>query len=385
MTSAPRAARIDDYEAAVTEAFRRVPPTVEVPRRYRFEGLLGRGGQGEVHKVRLILPQGFTREAAVKLLPTDVSPTVVAGFRDEARLLGLLRDRAVVTVEQPARIAGRWGLVMEYVAGETLGSVLKRGPLPPGVALELVGEIARALDHAWHQRALGGERLELVHRDLKPGNVMLTPFGEVKVLDFGLARARFATRELSAVRRGGTPGYMAPESRDGAAGPAGDIYALGVLLEQAICGRRRRDDQIPTPRHALPDNARDAIALAHQMRHLDPRLRPTAKAAHRHCRALRGRLSGAWLHDWAHEHVADSAAATTHLDGSVLTEHSSGDEPLAVEETPIEVTWRVDRRPWLLAVAAAVLLLALLAGTGAAGDDALPEPAPSMPYGIEID
>jgi serine/threonine protein kinase len=210
--------------------------------RYRFLSVVGEGGFGRVYRVRMETDDGFNKDVAVKILG-DAAPAaaLLKRFRDEAKILGLLRDRAIVSADPPIQIAGRWAVVMEFVDGVSLGAMITRGPVPPGVAVEVVGEVARSLHHAWHQEGPEGQPLQLLHRDIKPDNIQLTPSGEVKLLDFGIARANFKEREFKTRHAlGGTPGYIAPERTQGVELPAGDVYSLSVVLHEAVTGIRPR-------------------------------------------------------------------------------------------------------------------------------------------------
>jgi eukaryotic-like serine/threonine-protein kinase len=208
-------------------------------RSYRIVELLGEGGFGKVYRARMENADGFSKDVAVKLL-TERSPPedVLARFRDESRVLGLVRDRAVVAVDPPTQLGGRWAVIMEYVPGCSCQALTRQhGTLTPKVALGIVGEVARALDHVFRQLGPTGTALELVHRDLKPANLQITPSGEVKILDFGVARANYEAREAHTTRSiQGTFGYIAPERLQGIDTPAADIYSLGMVLYKIVTG-----------------------------------------------------------------------------------------------------------------------------------------------------
>ena len=149
------------------EALRTEPRETE-NRRYRIVGVLGKGGFGTVYHGRLEGSDGFVKDVAIKLM-TEAEPAAdtLTRFRDEARILGRLRDRAIVSVEPPTRLDGKWAVVMEYVDGCDCRRLLKEhGSFPATVALEIVEEIARALDALAQHPGDDGEPMRLLHRDL---------------------------------------------------------------------------------------------------------------------------------------------------------------------------------------------------------------------------
>ena len=288
-------------------------------------GILGQGGFGTVYKGRLEGGEGFVKEVAIKLL-SDENPDeeVLSRFRDEARILGLLRDRNIVSVDPPTRLGGRWAVVMEFVDGAACDRLLKKGAFPPGVALEIIEEVARTLDNLWSHPGSTGEPMHLLHRDIKPANIQITPNGQVKVLDFGIAKATFGNRETETTDHiGGTVGYIAPERLEGEEGPRGDVYSLGVVLHELVTNKRPR----PGRRFEVPaDPAAAAVAeLAANMRELEPEDRPSAREVEKRCRELRGKLGGLDLRDWARTEVPHtSTIAPDDLVGQRLTETLSG-------------------------------------------------------------
>ena len=222
-------------------------------RQYELLGLLGEGGFGAVYLARFLGEGGFEKLVAVKVLNAELEDMVEIArrLRDEARILGLLRHRAIVGVDRLTRLDGRWAVVMEYVVGEDLSQVVRRGRVPTGPALEIIAEVASALNVAWHMEGPNGQPLRLLHRDLKPANIRLTPDGDVKVLDFGVARAEFDTREAATRSVAfGTPSYMPPERLDLLPdGPEGDIYALGVVLFELLTQTRLPQTSANPKRH----------------------------------------------------------------------------------------------------------------------------------------
>jgi hypothetical protein len=288
--------------------------------------VVGKGGFGKVYRGRLEGPEGFYKDVAIKLLnDKDVPETTLQRFRDEARILGLIRDRAIVTVDPPTRLDGRWAVVMEYVDGVSCSGLLRKLPFPPTVAAEVIQECARALDKVYKQLGNDGQPLKLLHRDLKPGNIQLTNSGEVKILDFGIARADFAEREAETTHHiGGTIGYIAPERLGGIEGPAGDVYSLGVLLHVLITGDKpTRPGEYKPRKHKVERTVEveRMLEFARSMSVIDPDKRPTARQVEDGLNDLRSELKGLSLRRWAEEHVPEAATiAEDGLVGTLVTE-----------------------------------------------------------------
>ena len=207
---------------------------------YEILDKLGEGGMGEVWRAR---DRRLQRMVAVKILPQDVAndATRRARFEQEARALGALNHPNIVAIYDVGEDEGRAYLVSELVDGESLRALLERGPLAARKAMEIAGQMADGMAAA---HALG-----IVHRDLKPENVMVTRAGQVKVLDFGLAKQNApaagdnsATIAIGVSEPGmvmGTVGYMSPEQVRGEAADArSDIFSFGCVLYEMVAGKR---------------------------------------------------------------------------------------------------------------------------------------------------
>ncbi|MCB9670039.1 MAG: protein kinase [Alphaproteobacteria bacterium] len=262
--------------------------------------------------------EGFHKRVALKILREEhASPAAVARFRDEARITALIRDRAVVQVEPPVRIGDRWAIVMDLVEGESLAALFDRhGAFPVTVALEIASELARVLHALWTKPGPTGEPLHLLHRDLKPDNVHLTSLGEVRLLDFGIAKAnveREADSRMDAAA--GTLGYVAPERFDGLENEVTDVYSLGVMIEQLLLGRRMMS-HAERPTFQPGSIKRQAMDLCAQMRSANPTDRPRPRDVERRCRELlQGAIPRVHLRDWAESHVQ-----TPQLDTGTIVE-----------------------------------------------------------------
>ena len=195
---------------------------------YDVERELASGGMGSVF---LAHDLALDRPVAIKIMRPELSTAPAAErFLQEARILANLHHPNVVQVHRVGEADGLFYYVMEYVAGETLETRLRRGPLPPVEALKVGRDLLDGLEAA--------HRAGIIHRDLKPANILLV-WGRALLADFGIARA--ATRPSYRTAPGalvGTPGYMAPEQEAGAeVTPAADIYAAAAVLYEAFTGR----------------------------------------------------------------------------------------------------------------------------------------------------
>ncbi len=206
---------------------------------YRITGKLGAGGMGVVYRAR---DTSLDRDVALKLLPTGAQQSAEARARlvEEARTASALNHPHICTIHEVGESAGVTFAAMELVEGSPLAAQVPADGLPVELILRYGAQIADALAHA-HERGI-------IHRDLKSANVMITPDGRAKVLDFGLAR-RLSGSELEEATRSkvataesagmaGTLHYMAPEIfRNQPADPRSDIWALGVVLYEMASGR----------------------------------------------------------------------------------------------------------------------------------------------------
>ncbi len=207
-----------------------------LPAHYRLESRVGTGGMGVVYRA---LDTRLNRPVAVKAVQDSrlLDHGAIARFRAEALAAASLDHPYICKVYELIESENKAVLVMEFVEGETLASILRQGRPPLARTIELVSEVAEGLANA---HAVG-----LVHRDIKPSNVMVTPHGHIKLLDFGLAQPEVITdasattksRGMDGDAHAGTPHYMSPEQAEGAPITArADIFSLGVLAFECISG-----------------------------------------------------------------------------------------------------------------------------------------------------
>src|SRR5580704_5628392 len=204
-------------------------PGTLLAERYRIIAKLGQGGMGEVYRADDIV---LGQAVALKFLPPDVTdnPQALDRFRNEVRIARQVSHPNVCRVYDLGEINGQLFLSMEYVDGEDLGVLLRRiGRLPEAKALEVSRKLCAGLAAA-HEKGV-------LHRDLKPGNIMLDSHGQVLITDFGLAA--LAGQVEGAEVRNGTPAYMAPEQLDGKEVTVrSEIYSLGLVLYEIFTGKR---------------------------------------------------------------------------------------------------------------------------------------------------
>jgi eukaryotic-like serine/threonine-protein kinase len=274
---------------------------VELVRRYRLAAPLGRGGSGEVYRA---VDGRLGREVAIKVFPLEgASNDEIRRYAAEARVLaGLSHPGLVALLDVGADALPAVGpvafLVTELVDGRTLRDTLDDGPLDSTLVADIGMQLSRALGHA--------HGAGVVHRDVKPSNVLVAPgraFGgsgdapwlPVVLADFGIARAADAGGSPE-IMSSGTAGYVSPEQALGQpAGPASDVYSLGLVLLECLTGERaypgdpltsslaRLLDPVEVP-HSL---GADWTRLLTAMTSLDPAERPPTTAAAAELRALR--------------------------------------------------------------------------------------------------
>jgi len=218
--------------------------------RYELEQKIGEGGMARVYRSRDLR---LNRQVAIKVLHEHYAAdvTFLQRFHHEAQAAAGLRHPCIVNVYDVGQDGDTHYIVMEYVEGSDLKSlILRNGLLPIDHAVAIAEDVAEGLEAA--------HRLGMVHRDVKPQNILVSPSGEVKITDFGIAKSSLSTALTETGVTFGTADYLSPEQARGfAATPRSDIYALGVTLYEMLTGR-------------LPFTGENAVAVAMQHVSVEP-------------------------------------------------------------------------------------------------------------------
>ncbi|KAF3469499.1 protein kinase [Streptomyces sp. Tu 3180] len=254
--------------------------------RYRLDALIGSGGAADVHRG---LDLRLRRPVAVKVFRTGADADMEERFRSEGVILARLQHPGLVTAYDTGLHNGRAYLVMQLIEGPTLKGRIAAGPLPPEETAALGAGLARALAHA-HEASV-------VHRDVKPSNIILDRSGTPHLTDFGVSRLLDATTRTDTGALIGTAAYLAPEQVLGRpVGRPADIYALGLVLLECLTGRLEYEGAPLEAaiarlhrRPVLPDSLPEELrSLLRDMTALDDQSRPTATDCARRLAALAG-------------------------------------------------------------------------------------------------
>jgi len=222
---------------------------------YRIEKLIGQGGMSRIYLARQV---SLDRPVAVKVLPPYLADEakLINRFLKEARALAQLEHPNVVHILDLGRARNQFYMVMQYINGESIAEILtKRGPIDPVQSAYVIKMVASALDYA--------HKHDILHRDIKPGNIMVTKEGFVKLLDFGLTKnlnitSKFTTEGMVI----GTVHYMSPEQASGEKlDPRSDLYSLGTTWYEMVSGRPPFEGDNPWSillkhRNEVPENIR---------------------------------------------------------------------------------------------------------------------------------
>ncbi|MBV1852893.1 serine/threonine-protein kinase [Catellatospora tritici] len=315
-------------------------PGVTLGGRYELTTRIARGGMGEVWSADDTV---LGRRVAVKVLLPNLAadPGFSARFRAEARAMAALSHPGIVEIYDYGQTDGIAYLVMQFVEGDSLSSLVRQdGPLEPGRAMRLIGQAARAI-HAAHSQGI-------VHRDVKPANLLLRADGRVALTDFGIARIVAGDRLTATGEIQGTASYLAPEQVTGDdIGPATDVYALGVVAYELLTGRRPFTGDTPL-----------SVALQH-VHEPPPPLPPDLPEPARTLveRSLAKEPTDRWPTAAAFAEAAEAAAT------AAATPRAAAATPRAAAATPRAAAASSRRRRNMLAGAGAIAVLAVAAAT----------------------
>jgi serine/threonine-protein kinase len=268
---------------------------------YQLLAKIGEGGMGTVHLTKMDGPAGFNKLAVVKELRPDLlgNAPFLEMFLNEARIAARLAHPNVVHTYGADEDNGRLYLAMEYLDGQPWSRVRhvlwQRGTLPHDLHVKVLAQVLSGLHYAHELRDYDGRALEVVHCDMSPQNVFVTYDGQVKIVDFGVARAVTGTERPDADMIVGKLAYIAPEQvRGEEVDRRADVFAVGVMLWEALAGRRYADDKDmkevrrkrslgegPRLRDVVPDVPQSLSDICDRALALDPRDRYATAAEFR--------------------------------------------------------------------------------------------------------
>jgi len=413
----------EPFPPAPPEPVEPVPPPAGARfGQYILEERVAKGGMAEVFRARMMGVEGFQKTVAIKRILADMAGNdeFVTMFIDEAKLAAQLKHPNIVDIYDLGKIDRSFYIAMEYVEGHDLRDVLARCrqagvTVPAPLALHCAAQLAAALDHAHTKRDFSNRELGLVHRDVSPPNVLISNDGEVKLCDFGIAKALSkATHTRDGLLKGKLR-YMSPEQASGhEIDHRSDIFSLGLVLYEMLTGQKVFKgsseteilEQVRNPEVAVPSSLKDdvppdvdRIVLRALERDPDARYQ-TAEAFGR---ALEGAIRS---HGWAPDAAALAAfAADPTAPVAVATvapppaapppppRRAPVEPPLVPEPEPVSEpdfeptpssplfeTEVAKQKPWWLFVAAAAVAVAVIAVvflTRGGGGGGSPEPTPA--------
>jgi serine/threonine protein kinase len=290
---------------------------------YVIHERLGEGGMAYVDRAEMIGRDGFRKVVALKRMRTEwtADQDFIQAFVHEAQLAAQLTHPNIVQAYDLGKIDGTYFIAMELVQGPTLAQIIQQsrraaGLVPLAIAIEILIQLCDALDHAHELRDAGGRPLDVIQRDVSPSNVIVSRDGIVKLIDFGIAKARSARRSTQAGMIKGKHGYIAPEYTYGQLDRRADIWGLGVIAHELLTGRRLfvgeneaatirnvRNQPIPPPSKFVRKISQDLDDIVMTALQRDPDQRFQNAGAMRvalttELRRMRMAVSGAQIRDW---------------------------------------------------------------------------------------
>jgi serine/threonine protein kinase/tetratricopeptide (TPR) repeat protein len=360
------------FPTQTSDACMSADPSPVVYGKYQLLELLARGGMAEVFKAKSYGVEGFEKVLVIKRILPELgeNPQFVEMFIAEAKIAVTLSHANIVQVFDLGRADESYFIAMEYVAGYDFATVLRRGrqlrrPVSQELAVFVVSELAKGLDYAHRRRDSNLRPLSIVHRDVSPQNVLLSFEGEVKLTDFGIAKARTIVKDETEVGvLKGKYAYMSPEqARAEAVDSRTDLYALGVVLYEALAGvnpfeagssyetiRRVRDGQAPMLKSVARDVPDELAAIVDRALSRSPEDRhPNAGRLYEELvqflYSSGRRVGGHDLSRYLLELRQASEAASSDQEGDRLIAVFEGDGDASRNRTPVEVPFRHSRPP----------------------------------------
>lgn len=210
---------------------------------------LGKGGMATVHRAEMREKTGKLKQVALKrLLPKAAAhKEIVASFLQEAKLLQQLHHPGIMETYASGKVFGHYFIAMEYIPGPTLKELVQHcgatvGAVPEAMTLNIAAQLCDALDHAHTKTDAKGRSLGVIHRDISPANIILSTDGVVKLIDWGLAKAKLGETETGEHTIKGKYGYVAPEYLSGQnLSPRVDLWAVGIIMYELLTSRRLFD------------------------------------------------------------------------------------------------------------------------------------------------
>jgi serine/threonine-protein kinase len=335
-----------------------VSPRQSQQRQHELILQVGQGGMSRVFLASTRGPGGFKKLVVIKQLLPELAedPEFLTMFLEEARLSARLHHRNVVQINEVGFDGTHHYMAMEYLEGQSLETISRRAtrtgePVPQNLHLRMISEACNGLHYAHELTDLDGKLVNLVHRDVSPHNVFVTYNGEVKLLDFGIAKAADSSQQTRTGVLKGKCSYMAPEQFGGrAVDRRADIFAVGVMLWQVVTGQKLwkgltdieifqhlATGDIPSPLTVKPDAPPELVEICMRALAMDPDARfPTAAALQdaieaylaKHRPSVNQRQIGQYV---AERFEADRAKVKAAIDGEL--DKSSG--PSSAEFLPM--------------------------------------------------
>ncbi len=278
--------------------------------RYTLLAKIATGGMAEIWLAKQAGPRGFEKVVVIKRIIDTYSSDAefVEMFLDEARIAAQLNHPNIVQIYDLGEQAGAWYIAMEYLGGEHFSAVVRAAlkankTVPVPLAVKMISSAAEGLGHAHTKTGPNGQKLNIVHRDISPQNIVLTYDGQVKVVDFGIAKAATRVSHTTSGLVKGKIGYMAPEQARGTAIDArADLYSLGVVLYEMTTHSRLFNtndqlllmQQVISPEAVQPAHERNPAVPQSLSKIISKALEKDPDARYQDARALQAALD-AWL------------------------------------------------------------------------------------------